>query len=253
LTDIKQTGHMLADFRRVQSMQQRQKSAAPELSFAEQMQRLLRLLRNPGEAWAMFSPYIGIGRKRRLDPITDVAGLSHFLETRASFVAQTSLYGYLRTRAGQRYPELFENQVFIRSINQAKWQIWLACLSDLAVYAGGLLTQAEPAAAARVGPLIEAAIAGILEKTGVPPDAGPDFVPGSREVLARLTSCNWQEVTDGELAFSQSPKALINWAPVVDKLKELDEPIVLNSVRFRWQEVRRDLRRCLDPAALLKA
>ncbi|MBL8708907.1 MAG: hypothetical protein JNL25_06925 [Rhodospirillaceae bacterium] len=234
-------------------MQLRPKSASPEPSLAEQIQRLLRLLRDPGEAWAAFSPYIGIGRKRRLDPITDVAGLCHFLETRASFVAQTSLYGYLRTRAGQRYPELFDNQVFIRSINQAKWQIWLACLSDLAVYAGGLLSLAAPSAAGRVGPLIEAAVARTLEETGVPPDAGPEFLAGAQEVRARLAGCDWSEVTDSELAFSQSPKALVKWAPVVDKLKELDEPIVLNSVRFRWQEVRRDLRRCLDPAALLRS
>lgn len=234
-------------------MQVRPKSASPELSFAEQMQRLLRLLRNPGEAWAVLGPYVGIGRRRRLDPITDVEGLRAFLNTRASFVAQTSLYGYLRTRAGQRYPELFDDAIFVRAINQAKWQIWLACLSDLAVYAGGLLTLAEPAAAGRVGPLIEAAVARTLEETGLPPDAGPDFLAGTQEVRARLAGCNWLEITDGELVFSQSPKALVKWAPVVDKLKELDEPIVLNSVRFRWQEVRRDLRRCLDPAALLSS
>ena len=40
-------------------------------------------------------------------------------------------------------------------------------------------------------------------------------------------------------------------APVVDELKEFDEPIVLNSVRFRWQEVRRELRKALDAEAVL--
>jgi hypothetical protein len=49
----------------------------------------------------------------------------------------------------------------------------------------------------------------------------------------------------------ESPPALVKWAPIIDELKRLDEAIVRNSVRFRWQEVRRDLRRDLDPAAVM--
>ena len=56
----------------------------------------------------------------RNTPITNRDGLQRFLETRANFVAQASLYGYLRTRAGMRFPELFSDDVFVRSINIAK-------------------------------------------------------------------------------------------------------------------------------------
>ena len=45
----------------------------------------------------------------------------------------------------------------------------------------------------------------------------------------------------------------MRWAPVKDELKELDEEIVRNSVRFRWQEVRRDFARHVDYRALLDA
>jgi hypothetical protein len=37
----------------------------------------------------------------------------------------------------------------------------------------------------------------------------------------------------------------------MDELKQLDEEIVRNSVRFRWQEVRRDFARHLDVQAVL--
>src|SRR5690606_14611445 len=106
------------------------------------LERVWHLLRDPAEAWVLFRSYLGFGRRLRQKPVTSLADLANFIDSRASFVAQASLYGYLRTRAGQRYPQLFENASFITAINIAKWQIWLACVSDLSVYAGGLLHQA---------------------------------------------------------------------------------------------------------------
>ena len=91
----------------------------------------------------------------------------------------------------------------------------------------------------------------ILDETGVPGDAGPGFAEHAQQVRARLALVDWAAVDDGEQAFSASPDALIRWAPVLDELKQLDEAIVRNSVRFRWQEVRRDLRACLDASAVL--
>ncbi|WP_374653924.1 hypothetical protein [Dongia sp.] len=214
------------------------------------LRRVIDLLRNPAAVWPTFRAYLGFGKQRRLERIADMAGLQNFMETRASFVAQTSLYGYLRTRAGQRYPELFDDLGFVASVNVAKWQIWLACLSDLAIYAGGLLARAAPESRPSVGPAMLAAVDAILARTGIPGDAGPEFAASAADVLERLRQCDWPAVGDNETAFSQSPPALVRWAPIVDSLKALDEPIVLNSVRFRWQEVRRDLRRCLDAAAI---
>jgi hypothetical protein len=195
--------------------------------------------------------YFGLARPKRLEPVVDAAGLSSFLGTRASFVAQTSLYGYLRTRAGMRYPELFDDDPFVASINIAKWHVWLACLSDLSVYAGGLLARSPQADPAQVGTLVCSLVDGILAQTGVPADAGAEFADHARQVRERLAGCDWRAVEDGEQAFSASPAALMRWAPVIDELKQLDEGVVTNSIRFRWQEVRRDLRACLDAPAVL--
>lgn len=187
----------------------------------------------------------------RNTPITNRDGLQRFLETRANFVAQASLYGYLRTRAGMRFPELFSDDVFVRSINIAKWQLWLACLADIAVYAGGLVASRTGARPETVGELMRSVVEGILAATGMPADAGEEFEAGAQRVRARIALCDWSSVADDESAFSESPGALVRHAPIVDELKQLDEPIVRNSVRFRWQEVRRDLRRDLSAAAVL--
>ena len=205
------------------------------------------------EVWTSLSDHFRTLGRHRAEPINDRASLRRFLETRASYVAQTSLYGYLRTRTGKLYPEYFQNDEFVRVVNGAKWLIWLACLSDLSVYAGGLLSQRSRGGAREVGALIEVLVGAILDDTGVPADVDAEFLPQVQRVRARIVACDWSAVTDDDAAFSASPTALARWAPVVENLKELDEEIVKNSVRFRWQEIRRDLRRNLDAEAVLRS
>ena len=52
-------------------------------------------------------------------PIDSVDGLAEFARTRSSYVAQTSLYGYLKARMGTRFPVYFEDEVFSVSIRAA--------------------------------------------------------------------------------------------------------------------------------------
>lgn len=213
--------------------------------------RVGRLTASIFELWHGLRDYFGVLGRGRAKPVVDHAGLKYFLETRASFVAQTSLYGYMRTRAGQLYPQLFDEPEFGRLLNIAKWYVWLACLSDLAVYAGGLLAQQSNASPTKVGSLMQELVTSILDETGIPDEAGDEFATQAQRVLARVAGCDWNGIRDDETPFSESPSTLVYRAPIVDTLKELDEEIVRNSVRFRWQEIRRDLRRNLDAGAVL--
>jgi len=213
--------------------------------------RLIDVLFSPTALWQLLREYFSLSRKRRLAPIRDKEGLKDFLNTRASFVAQTSLYGYLRTRAGMRYPELFDDDVFVTSINIAKWEMWLACLSDLSVYTGGLLMRYPQASEQTTASIMQNVVDEILTETGRPADAGDSFIANAEHVRQRVALCKWQDVTDDEQPFSHSPQALVEYAPVIDEFKEQDEEIVINSVRFRWQKVRQDLREALDAGSVL--
>lgn len=203
------------------------------------------------EWWQTLRDYLGAGGRRR-EPVIDRASLRRFLEQCASHVAQTSLYGYLRTRAGQRYPELFEDDGFIVSLNIAKWHVWLDCLGDLAVYSGALMARQRPADVTRIAHLMGELVHDILRDTGIPAEAGERFAAHAEQVRERVVRCEWAQVGEAEAAFTASPAALVEWAPIIDTLKELDADIVMNSVRFRWQEVRRDLRALLDTDAVLR-
>ncbi len=194
----------------------------------------------------------GDSARRRAERIDTIASLQNFLETRASHVTQTSLYGYLRTRAGSRYPQLFANDDFAKVMNAAKWNIWLACVSDLAVYAGSLLAQRGAHAAGDTTRVMSMVIDNIFE-SGTPPEADREYPALADRVRERVCACPWHDVPDNDAAFSESPDALVRWAPIVDELKELDAEIVRNSVRFRWQEVRQELRKSLDAGAVLKS
>ena len=205
-----------------------------------------RILSQPASFWRAIRGSFGALRWGRGEPVIDRDGLTRFLDSRSSFVAQMSLYGYLRTRAGMRYPELFANDEFVKAVDAAKWQLWLACLSDLSVYAGGLLARRTRADAAWIARLMQATLEAVLA-------AGTTVHDASRveRVRARLAHCDWSAVPDDATPFSESPRTLVECAPIVDELKQLDEHIVRNSVRFRWQQVRRELRRDLDAEALM--
>jgi hypothetical protein len=205
----------------------------------------------PAAIWTTVRSYLGLGREAAPEPIDTPQALGRFLEKRASFVAQTSLYGYLRTRAGMRYPELFDDDPFVEGINVAKWHVWLDCLSDLAVYAGSRLAQEAPREMPRIARMMVAVVGDVLAQAGAPAEAGAEFAAHAERVRARVARTDWLAVGRDEAAFTESPGGLVRWAPVMDELKQLDEEIVRNSVRFRWQEVRRDFARHLDAQAIL--
>lgn len=207
----------------------------------------------PAELWTMLRSYFGLGREAAQEPIDTPEALSRFLDKRASFVAQTSLYGYLRTRAGMRYPELFDDDPFVASINTAKWHVWLDCLSDLAVYAGSRIAQQVPREMPRVARMMVVLVDGVLAQAGTPAEAGATFEAHAHRVRDRVARTDWLAIGQDEAAFTESPAGLVRWAPVMDELKELDEEIVRNSVRFRWQEIRSDFARHLDARAVLGA
>ena len=60
--------------------------------------------------------------------------LKNFIQERSAHVTQTTLYGYIKTRIGSRYAMMFEDEVFLKSINLAKWNIYMEALTDCTFY-----------------------------------------------------------------------------------------------------------------------
>ena len=60
--------------------------------------------------------------------------LENFIQERSAHVTQTTLYGYLKTRIGVKYIAMMEDERFLKSINLAKWNIYVVALADCAFY-----------------------------------------------------------------------------------------------------------------------
>ncbi|MCR4267626.1 hypothetical protein [Nitratireductor sp. ZSWI3] len=188
--------------------------------------------------------------RRDRGPVDTVAGLAGFVSTRAAFVTQKKLYGYLKARMGTRYPSMFEDEVFVQSINVAKLHVFAACLSDLSIHtvarvvAAGHLARDEAPALAR-----HCFEAGIGDNAAHLPE--PEVVEGWRERFRkRAEDVHWENMAAGGESFTESPKALYRWAPIADQLKVHDREIVENSIRFAFGEVTRDFRGRSRPAEI---
>ena len=190
------------------------------------------------------------GERLRRSGIADVDALSAFLRTRSAYIAQTALYGYLKTRMGTSFRRHFEDEGFADVIHGSTVKLYASCLSDLTVFAAATaardaaLTDEERAGLARHC-FREAFHAGLAE---VAARHRPEGAADRFEARLRLT--DWAEAAVRESAFHGSVGDLLRYAPVVDEFKHADEAIVRNSIRFRWRDVREQLRRRLDAPAL---
>ncbi len=184
-------------------------------------------------------------------PIDNVESLTEFTRTRASYVAQTSLYGYLKTRMGTRYREFFEDEVFSVSIRVAAAKLFVSCHGDLSVYAAAVAGRDAPSAPEEAAALAVHCFRHGLERALA--EVPPDMVPGDAidDFAARCAETHWANAAQGAAAFAGSQKDIIRFAPVVEEFKTLDEEIVTNSIRFRWRDIREQLRKRIDSDCVL--
>lgn len=188
--------------------------------------------------------------RRERTPIDSAQGLAHFVSTRAAFVAQKTLYGYLKTRMGTRYPSMFEDDVFVASIDIAKLQVYTACLADLSIFAAANALEGSDADETKRRWLATQCFAhGIDENAG---GARQGFSPAAatEAFLARLNGIDWPAAGRDRSLFDASAQALYRWAPIAPELKRHDREVVTNSIRFAWHEVRRDFSGRLDGRAI---
>ena len=176
--------------------------------------------------------------------------LADFLQTRSSYVAQTSLYGYLKTRMGTSYRIYFEDDTFSDSIRTAAVKLFLSCLADLTVFAAALCERDGALPPGGAAALAQHCFRRAAERGLADAGAGPVPAEALERFGLRVRATDWPAAAEGRRAFSGSEADLVRFAPVIDEYKELDREIVMNSIRFRWRDVRDQLRRRIDAPAL---
>ena len=156
--------------------------------------------------------------------------LKNFVQERSAHVTQTTLYGYLKTRIGVKYIAMMEDERFLKSINLAKWNIYVVALADCAFYVYSYLISEKNLKENDCKEIF----LNILENEKNNGLSDEIFDRGKNSFLERFDKVNFSNYYLNE-PFKESGQALYYWSPIADELKSLDKKIVLNSIHLKWR------------------
>ena len=182
--------------------------------------------------FSLFKAFIPKTKIKTLDE------LEEFIQTKSAWVSQVTLYSYLKTRMGTRYVLHFDNDEFMKSVNQAKWNIYAVALQDLNFFAFSYL---------KVNfnfqdiDKVKEIFLNILDdetNNGMP----LEIIKEAKKIFdERFQKINWDTYYN-DLPFNLSALSLYEWAPIAEELKTLDRKIVLNSVILKWDIIKKEFK-----------
>ena len=178
--------------------------------------------------------------------IEEIESLRSFVSSRSSYMAQVSLYGYLKARAGTRYISLIKDSLFASSIKTARNQIFFACLIDLTLH---VLKKIHNRKEQNIQNLDSFARQFFIQTLAKAPEEVFESLERKEVILEfekNLRKHNWTSTDDSHESFSGSRSALLKWAPVVEEFKIQDEEIVSNSIHFKWLRVCQEFEKLMD-------
>ena len=168
--------------------------------------------------------------------INNERDLGIFIKEKSAFVTQSTLYGYLKTRMGLKQYMMFTDDVFVESVNKAKWNIFSEAVTDLTFYSISFLNKKYNIDSLDPNKIYTNILDNEISN-GLTNDISERHKLKFKD---KLNSFNIKEYTDNN-PFSNSCNALFHWAPIADELKELDKEIVINSIKNKWMLVVADL------------
>ena len=179
--------------------------------------------------FALFKAFIPKKKIKNLDE------LEHFIQTKSAWVTQVTLYSYLKTRMGTRYVLHFDNDVFMSSLNIAKWNIYSVALQDLTFFTFSYLKVNFNFRDINQSREIFHKI--LDDETSNKMPLGI-IEEAKKHFDERIKNINWESYYS-DLPFNPSALSLYKWAPIAEELKSLDRKIVLLSLIHISEPTRR--------------
>ncbi|MDC0125120.1 esterase [Candidatus Pelagibacter sp.] len=186
--------------------------------------------------FALFKAFIPKKKIKNIDQV------ENFIQTKSAWVTQVTLYSYLKTRMGTRYVLHFDNDVFMSSLNIAKWNIYSVALQDLTFFTFSYLKvnfnyQDISQAKEIFNKILDDEISNKMPL---------EIIEEAKKTFnERLQNLNW-ETYYKDLPFNPSALSLYKWAPIAEELKSLDRKIVLNSMILKWDIIRNEFEKLIE-------
>ena len=179
----------------------------------------------------LFALFKGILPKKKIKSIED---LTSFIQKKSAWVSQVTLYNYLKTRMGTKWVLHFDDEIFLKSINKAKWNIYSIALQDLTFYCFSYLKVFYNYQETMRAEKIYEEILNKEYHNGMPEEI---ILRAKEKFKERLKKIDWNTYYKS-WPFNESALTLYEWAPVAEELKTLDRKIVLNSMILKWDNIK---------------
>ena len=124
---------------------------------------------------------------------------------------------------------MVEDDVFSKSINIAKWHIYMVAIADCTFYVFSYLITEKNLKENDCKEIF----LDIIQKEKENGLSEEIYLKAKRDFLNRNDKIDFHKYYLDN-PFKESCMALYNWAPIADELKILDKEIVLNSMRLKW-------------------
>jgi len=187
----------------------------------------------------LFALFKGILPKKKIKNIED---LKSFIQKKSAWVSQVTLYNYLKTRMGTKWVLHFDDEIFLTSINKAKWNIYSIALQDLTFYSLSYLSVFFNYQDMNKAKDIYDEILNKEKENGMPEEI---IFQAQEKFTERLKKINWSTYYKS-WPFNESALALYEWAPIADELKILDRKIVLNSMILKWDNIKEEFKKLIS-------
>ena len=187
-----------------------------------------------------FSPLLKFFKPKK--KINNYSNLKKFIQKKSAWISQVTLYGYLKTRMGAKYVLMFEDEIFLGSINNAKWNIYVVALQDLSFYTISYLKNVRNLHATEKAKELFYEILNEEKENEIPENV---FENAKNQFDDRYNKINWIDYYHS-LPFNASALALYEWSPIAEELKTLDKKIVLNSMILKWDNVEEEFQNLIN-------
>ena len=186
--------------------------------------------------FALFKAFIPKKKIKNLDE------LENFIQTKSAWVTQVTLYSYLKTRMGTKYVLHFDNDVFMSSVNLAKWNIYFVALQDLTFFTFSYLKVNFNYQDINQAKEIFYKILDDETSNKMP----LEIIDEAKKTFdERLENINFDTYYN-DLPFNPSALSLYKWAPISEELKTLDRKIVLNSMILKWDIIKQEFEKLIE-------
>ena len=132
---------------------------------------------------------------------------------------------------------MFEDEVFLKSINLAKWNIYMATLMDCTLYVFSYLIDKKNL---KQNDALEIFIE-ILENEKSNGLENKLLEDTKIEFSQKLKEIDWKKYHQDK-PFKNSGLSLLKWSPIAENLKVFDKEIVLNSIKLKWNLVENEFK-----------